>query len=185
MGRKSVKIPAHESCVTAGVLMANELRRFESKYVVGESCWMWCAGVDKDGYGRFRLGKQKARANRVAYELYVGPIQPGMVVRHKCDTPRCVNPSHLELGTSADNTNDCVVRGRHPSGPGIYAGRRSYKGEAGPAAKISEADAIKIIADQRRHADIAADYGLTRAAVSHIKRGFTWAHLDRPKLHHA
>ena len=38
----------------------------------------------------------------------------GLVVRHKCDNPRCINPDHLELGTQRDNVQDCVKRDRRP-----------------------------------------------------------------------
>lgn len=51
-------------------------------------------------------------AHRAAYESEYGPIPPGMVVRHKCDNPPCVNPEHLEVGTQADNAKDMSVRGR-------------------------------------------------------------------------
>lgn len=36
----------------------------------------------------------------------------GVVVRHTCDNPRCINPDHLIGGTKADNNRDRVVRGR-------------------------------------------------------------------------
>ena len=36
----------------------------------------------------------------------------GKVVRHKCDNPRCIEPTHLELGTRADNNRDRAERGR-------------------------------------------------------------------------
>ncbi|CCJ33589.1 HNH endonuclease signature motif containing protein [Caloramator australicus] len=36
----------------------------------------------------------------------------GKVIMHKCDNPRCVRPSHLELGTQKDNIEDKVKKNR-------------------------------------------------------------------------
>ncbi len=88
--------------------------RFESKIRVTPGCWHWTAAALPRGYGRFGLPNRKvALAHRMSYELYVGSIPDGMVVRHRCDTPSCVNPDHLELGTQADNVADMMLRGRH------------------------------------------------------------------------
>jgi hypothetical protein len=54
-------------------------------------------------------------------------------------------------------------------------------GEKHVSSKITEEQALSILADTRRHADIAQDYGITRAAVSQLKRGKTWAHLQPGK----
>lgn len=72
-----------------------------------------------DGYGvtQVTIGKGSRvviYAHRLAFERAWGiPIPPGMVVRHTCDNPPCVNPLHLQLGTHADNNRDQVERGRH------------------------------------------------------------------------
>lgn len=84
-----------------------------NKSVVSEAgCWEW-RGANSNGYGEIMRRRQRLRVHRVAYELWCGEIPAGMVIRHKCDNSRCVNPAHLETGTQADNIDDLVVRGRH------------------------------------------------------------------------
>jgi HNH endonuclease len=59
-------------------------------------CWLWTGGRDKDGYGRFSVGRQHRRAHHLAYILFVGPIPDGLEIDHLCRNPGCVNPWHLE-----------------------------------------------------------------------------------------
>lgn len=92
--------------------------RFNSKVSASDadSCWEYQASrcYLRGGYGQFWLDGQMRRAHRVAYVLAFGPIPDGMLVRHSCDNPPCVNPFHLLLGTYEDNTQDCIRRGRFP-----------------------------------------------------------------------
>lgn len=91
------------------------LLRFFAKVEKTEYCWLWTAGCNgKKGYGMFRPNGPDARvlAHRFSYQIAYGPIPPGAQVCHRCDTPRCVNPLHLFLGTNADNINDSVQKGR-------------------------------------------------------------------------
>lgn len=70
-------------------------------------CWLWTAGQRSTGYGSFHNGEKNVSAHRFAYEMQVGPIPHGMVLDHLCRTRLCVNPSHLEPITNAEN----VLRG--------------------------------------------------------------------------
>lgn len=51
-------------------------------------------------------------AHRAVYMVKTGPIPEGLVIRHKCDQPRCVEPEHLLVGTYADNERDKHERNR-------------------------------------------------------------------------
>ena len=186
--------PGAANCVTQNLAtlegvkpMQNNLERFEAKFQKSDGCWLWRAGVDKSGYGRFRIGQNKVRAHRASYEFYKSSIPADMVVRHACDNPRCVNPEHLLIGTHKDNTQDAIDRGRFAKGKAVLGNRRSYAGSAHPGAKLTEEMARKAFDDSRTHALIASELGVTRAAISHLKRGVTWSHLalNYPRLSHA
>lgn len=79
-------------------------------------CWIWVGalvGGPRHFYGGIRIGGKTVRANRLSYEMHVGPIPAGMFVCHKCDVSKCVNPEHLFVGTHSENMIDSVVKKRH------------------------------------------------------------------------
>jgi len=102
-------------------------------------CWLWAGSVTGGGYGRAKIGGRAGRdyyAHRASYVAFVGPLAEGEVVRHRCDTPTCVNPAHLLAGSQADNILDAWTRGRMTIPPGKLTadqakeiGRRYAAGE--------------------------------------------------------
>lgn len=145
------------------------LRERFSENWIGEpnsGCWLWTGCVNHHGYGRLGFNRRVIKAHRASYELHRGPIPTGMYVCHKCDTPSCVNPAHLFLGTAAQNAADRVAKGRQQRGSRVGT------------SKLKEADVATILADTRRHADIAADFGVCRNTVALIKCGLAWGHIQ-------
>ncbi len=81
-------------------------------------CWIWTAHRSPLGYGRLAVrGGKYAFAHRAAFVLVTGePLDSSEVLRHTCDTPSCVNPSHLKKGTQQENMTDMVARARQARG---------------------------------------------------------------------
>lgn len=69
-------------------------------------CWIWQRCLLQSGYGQVRTGGKRERAHRRMYTVFHGEVPEGMHVLHRCNTPACVNPEHLYVGTHQDNMQD-------------------------------------------------------------------------------
>lgn len=97
-----------------GLPQAAEDVRFERYAERTDGCWLWTGALNNMGYGQFyvRARRGNVLAHRWSYEHHNGPIGDGLFVMHSCDTPRCVNPAHLRVGTHQDNVDDMTAKGR-------------------------------------------------------------------------
>jgi len=155
-----------------------ETSKFEQRYIPepNTGCWLWTAALSPSGYGSVwpegrRVGTSW-RAHRLAYVLFRGDIPEGMQVLHRCDTPSCVNPDHLFLGTPADNKRDERAKGR------------SAIGERHPRARLTAANVRSIRERYGRDstASLAQEFGISKYHVWDVARGKAWASVLKPVL---
>jgi hypothetical protein len=71
-----------------------------------DECWPWTGFTKSSGHGLTSYKSMPIHASRKAYILTHGPIDSKLCVNHRCDNSACCNPSHLYLGTRADNMID-------------------------------------------------------------------------------
>lgn len=80
-------------------------------------CWLWTLSTHEFGYGQMYFRGAVLRAHRLSYLAFKGAIAEGLVVRHTCNQPSCVNPDHLVSGTQRDNIHDAIRSGRFVFNP--------------------------------------------------------------------
>lgn len=127
-----------------------------------DGCWEWAGTCDAKGYGKVGWGGRIYLAHRLAYEAWIGPLHPGIAVRHSCDNPPCINPKHLVGGTIADNNRDRVLRQRS-------------------ASKLKEHEVLDIREAHRdgvkSQAELAKIYGVSPQMIHRIVHRQNWRHL--------
>jgi hypothetical protein len=151
-------VPTRSNILALGLAELGALtERFEQYVripVADDACWEWTASRDKKGYGCFSVGDFWAKAHRVSYELYVGPITFGMYVLHRCDNPACVNPDHLLAGTAKQNTHD------------MWAKNRAKVGQ-----RLTPDQVAEIRASTEPQKVLSKRYGVSQGHISHVKTG--------------
>lgn len=135
-------------------------------------CWLWFGNMAlQTGYGLFRVGTTRsdpiAGAHRVNWERHRGPIPAGLWVLHRCDTPACVNPDHLFLGTHDDNQQD------------KFAKHRQARGSAVNTAKLTPEQVREILVSSEGLTALANRYGVRKQAIWCIRKRLTWTSITR------
>lgn len=137
-----------------------------------DECWLWNAALRSGGYGELWSGGaanvgEMVSAHRVSWELHYGAIANGLHVLHRCDTKRCVNPTHLFLGTNDDNVADKMAKGRH----------WVPRGEASSMAKMTDKKIREIRASKLKQTEIAKIYNVRQGYISKIITRALWSHV--------
>ncbi len=130
-------------------------------------CRLWQRHIIADGYGRMWWNGRLWLVHRAVYVDANGPVAADLKVCHTCDTPACSEPSHLFVGTDADNNADMMAKGRN----------RQVNGERQGLSKLTAAQVIDIRSSSVTQECLAKMYGVSQSAISCIKLRLTWKHV--------
>ena len=141
--------------------------RFLTGFSRGSGCWIWKKLKNNRGYGVLWSAEKQGMvlAHRLAWELKNGLIPSGKEVCHSCDVRSCVRPSHLFIGSHAENMRDCAVKDRCSHGSRV------------PTSKLKEEYIPKILDALGRgetRTDIAPRFGVSRHTIGNVGSGKHW-----------
>lgn len=136
------------------------------RYKIDENgCWIWQGRTSDRGYGVLHFNDRNFGAHRLSYMVHKGGIPNGMLVCHKCDVRKCINPEHLFLGTVKDNADDMVKKGRH------------RHGENATCVKLTDEQIREIRQSNVPGIELCKQYGVSDNTISSIRRRETWKHI--------
>jgi len=139
-------------------------KRFWNKVNRTSSCWFWQGGKTGAGYGGYWSNGRTIGSHRAIYEFLNGAPGEGKVL-HICDNRHCVNPEHLFLGTSKQNSEDMVKK------------EQQSRGEDRPLAKLSETNIPNIRNSKESNSVLAKQYAVSRTTIQDARSGKTWKHI--------
>lgn len=140
-----------------------------------DECWLWHGATRSDGYGVLTVNGRTVRAHRFSYALHnAEPASAGFVC-HACDTPACVNPSHLWLGDAKANMRDMGDKGRS------RFHKEQFRGEAHGNSTLTESDVRnlrRLREDGWTYRRLAARFSTSTTNACDIANRKTWRHIE-------
>ena len=165
-------------------LPQDALDRFAKHFTRGDenSCWEWTGGRAPYGYGALWFNGRTHGAHRIAWIIAHGEhIPPLMVSCHRCDTPPCVNPAHLFLGTKGDNNRDCYQKGRGANLEELRKRPRNMpRGENHWRAVLTEDSVREIrraVSAGERRVNVADRFNVSKSTISLVMTRQRWRHV--------
>jgi len=149
--------------------------RFWEKVDKSGNCWVWMAGKNKAGYGVIYKDGQMRLAHRISWMFENGEIPKGFLIRHKCDNPSCIRPTHLVIGTHSDNMRDMAIRNR-ASRNGKY-----LIGEKNGFTDLIASDVLEIRTkyanENCTQRELAKQFSVSQSTIGNIVHRRTWKHV--------
>jgi hypothetical protein len=154
-------------------------------------CWKWTLALNADGYGQMKIKRDNFRASRIAHLIQSGTDPIPLLICHACDWRACVRGDHLFPGTTKDNTDDMLRKGRieirgsaranapKHGWPHFHA-ERMARGERIATSKLTEnkvREMRALYADGMTSADLGRMFNVTPENASYVCRRVTWKHV--------
>lgn len=148
-----------------------DIERFRAKASLNPAtgCLLWDGWLQGNGYGRFSVNGKNRFAHRIAWEIAHGPVPVGMFVCHRCDTPCCVEHTHLFLSSARGNMADMTEKGRAANG--AINGRVKLTQD-----KVDEIR--RRSADGATRQELATAFGVSISNIGQVCTGQIWRKRD-------
>lgn len=152
------------------------MKRFWNKVNKTNTCWLWTAAKNNKGYGVFRIKGKNVYSHRLSYLIPNGYLPDDKIIMHACDTPLCVNPAHLIIGTQADNIADMIAKKRGKKSP------EKTRGEKNGHSILTE-EKVKEIRDTYAeggvtHKELGIRHGVSSSTIAYTISRRLWKYVN-------
>lgn len=161
-----------------GLSQRTTLETFWTRVEKTDGCWIWKGATSHNGYGVLTMGGKQHKAHRIAYDLTHDVPLGELFACHTCDNPRCVRPDHIFAGTTYDNMQDMIRKGRSKYHLGGALKQRI--GERNGRARLTEEQVLVI---RQKHAtgkysisELAREYNISNRQIGRVIEGESWAY---------